>query len=117
MHPDLRPCPKTPNCVSTEATDRAHQIAPFRYSGSAAAAMENLRDAVQSVGRAKIVSNDGRMMRVEFRTALFGFVDDAVFVLDEASSTIRFRSASRVGRSDLGVNRRRMETIRRFLSQ
>jgi uncharacterized protein (DUF1499 family) len=109
----LKPCPNTPNCVSTEATDRSHAIAPYRYQGAPAAALRRLHDVVLRVPRAKIVAADATSLRVEFRTALFGFVDDATFVVDDASKTIRFRSASRVGRSDLGVNRRRMEAIRR----
>jgi uncharacterized protein (DUF1499 family) len=116
MNPQLKPCPNTPNCVSTEATDKAHAIAPFRYGGSGANAMKALRGILESMRRTRIISIDSTMIRAEFRTALFGFVDDGVFVLDEAAKSIRFRSSSRVGRSDLGVNRRRMETIRAALA-
>jgi uncharacterized protein (DUF1499 family) len=112
MNPHLKPCPKTPNCVSTEATDRKHAIAPIRYDGSAAEAMQRLHGILNAMPRTKIVSADATMIRAEFRTAIFGFVDDGVFVADEATQTIRFRSASRVGHSDLGVNRRRMESLR-----
>ncbi len=112
MSSQIQPCPKTPNCVSTEASDKTHAIAPFRYSGPATAAMQHLREVLQRVPRTKIVSADPTMIRVEFRTSFFGFVDDAVFIVDDTTRTIRFRSASRVGRSDLGVNRKRMDAIR-----
>jgi uncharacterized protein (DUF1499 family) len=108
----LEPCPTTPNCVSTEATDKGHGIAPISFSTSSAEAAARLLDVLREMPRAKIVASDERSIRVEFRTAIFRFVDDAVFVIDGAAKSIRFRSASRIGRSDFGVNRRRMESIR-----
>lgn len=115
MHPELKPCPKTPNCVSTEATDTTHAIAPYRYSGPASDARAKLVDVLKHMPRTKIVSADATTIRAEFTTAIFRFTDDATFVIDDSTKTIRFRSASRVGRSDLGVNRKRMETIRAAL--
>lgn len=74
--------------------------------------MVRLVAIVTSMPRATIVERGPKAMRAEFRTFLFRFVDDVVFELDDVKKTIEFRSASRVGRSDLGVNRKRMETIR-----
>jgi uncharacterized protein (DUF1499 family) len=108
----LAPCPSKPNCVSTLATDREHAIAPIPYKTSARDARERLLRVLQAMPRTTIVSSDEHVLRVEFRTALFRFVDDGTFVIDDAAKTIHFRSASRVGHSDLGVNRRRMESIR-----
>jgi uncharacterized protein (DUF1499 family) len=108
----LAPCPSKPNCVSTLATDRQHAIAPIRYATSAHDARERLLRILRSMPRTSIVASDDHTIRAEFRTALFRFVDDGVFVIDDATKTIHFRSASRVGHSDLGVNRRRMESIR-----
>jgi uncharacterized protein (DUF1499 family) len=107
----LQPCPDKPNCVSTEAVD-AHAIAPIRFQGTPAAAHSRLVEAIATIPRSRIVSDDGKTVRAEFTTLIFRFVDDAVFVIDAPSGTIHFRSASRVGHSDLGVNRRRMERIR-----
>ena len=108
----LPPCPSTPNCVSTQATSAVHAIAPIAYRGSAEAAMARIVAIVEAMPRARIVERKPMSMRVEFRTRLFRFVDDVMFEIDEAKKTIEFRSASRVGRNDLGVNRKRMETIR-----
>ncbi|HEX6097711.1 MAG TPA: DUF1499 domain-containing protein [Thermoanaerobaculia bacterium] len=108
----LKPCPSTPNCVSTQATDETHRIEPFRYQGSSAEAMARLAAVIEAMPRTKLVERGPHILRAEFRTFVFRFVDDAVFVLDEESRTIHFRSASRLGRSDLGVNRRRLESIR-----
>ena len=108
----LPPCPSTPNCVSTRATDAIHAIAPIAYRGSAEEAMVRIAAIVEAMPRATIVERKPTSMRVEFRTRLFRFVDDVMFEIDDAKKTIEFRSASRVGRNDLGVNSKRMETIR-----
>lgn len=109
----LAPCPSTPNCVSTEARD-AHAIAPFRFTGSASDARAALLAILRSMPRTKIVESNETTIRAEFTTRIFRFTDDATFVIDDATKTIRFRSASRVGRSDFGVNRKRMEGIRKL---
>jgi uncharacterized protein (DUF1499 family) len=108
----LPPCPSTPNCVSTQAGSAVHAIEPISYHGSADGAMERLAAIVGSMARSRIVEQTPRSLRAEFRTRIFRFVDDVMFEIDDATRTIHFRSASRVGHSDLGVNRRRMETIR-----
>jgi uncharacterized protein (DUF1499 family) len=110
----LPPCPRTPNCVSTQATDKEHGIAPIHYSGAPADAMKRLVGILKNIPRTTITSTggDGNTVRAQFRTLVFRFVDDAVFVIDDTTKTIHFRSASRLGRSDFGVNRRRMEEIR-----
>jgi uncharacterized protein (DUF1499 family) len=114
----LPPCPATPNCVSTQATGRTHAIAAIPYRGSAEAALARLVAIVSSMPRATIVERGPKSMRAEFRTRVFRFVDDVMFEVDEAKKTIEFRSASRLGRNDLGVNRKRMELIRaRFAAQ
>jgi uncharacterized protein (DUF1499 family) len=111
----LPPCPPTPNCVSTQAADAIHAIAPIPYRGSADAALAKMIAVVESMPRAKIVERGPRTLRAEFRSRIFRFVDDVMFEIDEGKKTIEFRSASRVGRKDFGVNRKRMETIRALL--
>jgi len=108
----LPPCPSSPNCVSTQATRRTHAIAPIPYRGSSTEAMDRIAAIIGSMPRASIVERGPTSLRAEFRTRLFRFVDDVQFELDEAKRTIEFRSASRIGHSDLGVNRKRMESIR-----
>ena len=108
----LAPCPSQPNCVSTMATDPIHAIEPLHYTASATEAYARLLAILRSMRRTRVVASDGETIHAEFRTAIFHFVDDGVFVLDDTIKTVHFRSASRVGRSDFGVNRRRMESIR-----
>jgi uncharacterized protein (DUF1499 family) len=112
----LPPCPKSPNCVSTQATD-SHAIAPLHYTSTQAEAMNRLVTVLRAIPRATIKESGPDSIRVEFRTRVLRFVDDAQFVFDDSTKTIHFRSASRLGYSDLGVNRRRMEDIRKAFSE
>ncbi len=108
----LQPCPSSPNCVSTQASDQGHGILPYRYQKTLAEAKEALKTIVANLPRAKLVEEDGAYLHYEFTSLLLRFVDDVEFVFDNETKTIHFRSASRTGYSDLGVNRRRMEEIR-----
>ena len=108
----LAACPNSPNCVSSQSSDKKHAIEPLRYEGSADFALQQLIQTVQGMKGARVVTVDGHYVHVEFTSFLFRFVDDAEFLLDEGAKTIQVRSASRIGYSDLGVNRKRLETIR-----
>ena len=108
----LQPCPSSPNCVSTQASDHGHGIVPYRYQKTLAGAKETLKTIVANLPRAILVEEDEAYLHYEFTSLLLRFVDDVEFVFDDETKTIHFRSASRTGYSDLGVNRRRMEEIR-----
>ncbi|MBL8037033.1 DUF1499 domain-containing protein [Nitrospira sp. CMX1] len=112
----LSACPSSPNCVSTQASDESHAIAPFLYKKSRAEAKEALKAIVASLPRAKLIEEDESYLHYEFTSLLLRFIDDVEFVLDETAKTVHFRSASRTGYSDLGVNRRRMEQVRTLVS-
>ena len=113
----LQPCPDSPNCVSTLATDNTHAIAPIPFSGKVKHARERLARIVRQLPRCTIVQNKGNRLRLEFRSRIFRFVDDVDFFFDAHDHKIHFRAAARMGRSDLGVNRRRMEKIRQLFQQ
>jgi uncharacterized protein (DUF1499 family) len=108
----LADCPATPNCVCSQCSDPEHRMEPFRFTGSPEEAMEQVKVVIGATPRSTIVTADGRYMHVEVTSRLFRFVDDVEFLIEPDTKTIQFRSASRVGRSDLGVNRQRMEGIR-----
>lgn len=108
----LAPCPSSPNCVSTRSGDPRHAIAPFAYTGTAAEARERLLSALRAAKRCRVVTADQTYIHAEFTSALFRFVDDVEFQIDPDARLVHFRSASRVGHSDLGVNRKRMEALR-----
>jgi uncharacterized protein (DUF1499 family) len=109
------PCKRTPNCVSSQADahrDAGHYIAPIRIQGSAREARAVLESVLHSMPRVKIVADQDGYVYAEFASRTMGFVDDVEFLLDEKAGVIHVRSASRLGRSDFGVNRDRIETIR-----
>lgn len=108
----LLACPGTPNCVSSQSTDPKSQIAPLTFADSPQQAIARLKTVIEAQPRTKLITAEGNYLYAEFTSALMGFVDDVEFYLDEAANVIHVRSASRLGQSDLGVNRKRVETIR-----
>ncbi len=113
----LARCPSSPNCVSTQAADSKHSIEPMKYTSTQDAAMKKLIAVINSMPRTRIVKTSDDYLHAEFTSAVFRFVDDVEFLFNDSDKTIQFRSASRVGHSDFGVNRKRMENIRqRFLA-
>jgi uncharacterized protein (DUF1499 family) len=111
----LAPCAGSPNCVSSDAGDAQHGIAPLALAAPAADAWRAARDAVAALPRTAIVAESAGYLHAECRSALFRFVDDLELHLRDAEGVIAVRSASRVGYSDLGVNRRRVEALRSAL--
>ena len=85
---------------------------PIPYDGSPAEAIQRITSIIEAEPRTKIVTQRPDYIHAEFTSALFRFVDDVEFLFDAEKKVIHFRSASRVGYSDLGANRRRMEEIR-----
>ena len=108
----LRSCPSSSNCVCSQNGDATHTIAPLRFSGDVPAAWKRLEQVVRSLPRTRVVSVDERYLHAEFTTAVLRFVDDVEFLLDASGGVIHVRSASRVGNSDLGANRKRIGGIR-----
>jgi uncharacterized protein (DUF1499 family) len=112
----LAPCPVTPNCVSSQSQDQAHSIEPLSYQGSGQEAIEQLAKIIASQPRTKIISQDSNYLYAEFSSQWMGFVDDLEFYLNPSKNAIDVRSASRLGESDLNVNRERVETLRKLFS-
>jgi uncharacterized protein (DUF1499 family) len=111
----LSACPDSPNCVSSDEASDARRIAPWRLAGDPARAWQLLQEVLARWPRATVVVRRADYLHVEFRSRLFGFVDDAEFHLRPADSLIAVRSAARIGYSDLGVNRKRLEDLRQEL--
>ncbi|MEX1198641.1 MAG: DUF1499 domain-containing protein [Pseudohongiellaceae bacterium] len=107
----LSPCPDSPNCVSSFSGEERHAIEPLQADLAA------IRDVIGGLDNADVVSSDGEhYLRAEFTTRIIGFVDDVEFLHDPAQGVTHVRSASRVGYSDLGANRQRIERLRQRLN-
>lgn len=110
----LRPCPDTPNCLNSENYDTAY-IAPLAFTSSTAQAWQNLKQTIADTDGV-IVENETGYLRAVYTSQVMRFADDLEFRLDEAAGKIQVRAASRTGFWDLGVNRRRVEWIRRLFA-
>jgi uncharacterized protein (DUF1499 family) len=113
----LDPCPSSPNCVSSQTQDAGHAIAPIRYRKSRVEAKEALKEVIRSLPRTKLVEEDESYLHYEFTSLLMRFIDDVEFLFDDETKTLHFRSASRTGYGDLGVNRTRMEQVRGLVKE
>jgi uncharacterized protein (DUF1499 family) len=114
----LAACPATPNCVNSQApaSDSQHAIAPLPMSGDVPTTMATLKQVIQTMPNTNIIKETNTYLYVEFTSKLMRFVDDVEFDLDNDTKMIQVRSASRLGESDLGVNRQRIEAIRSKLA-
>jgi uncharacterized protein (DUF1499 family) len=108
----LAPCPSSPNCVSSQSIDREHAIEPLSFPGTVTEAHDRIRKIILGMKRSRIVTETDSYIHAEFTSAVFRFVDDVEFRFDESVKVIHIRSAARLGYSDLGVNRKRVEDIR-----
>lgn len=107
----LADCPDKPNCVCTQATRQQHKMAPLPFKGSAAGAIQQVVQQLEKFPRVNIVERRENYLQAVFSSLLFRFKDDVEFYADEQTGSLHFRSASRLGYSDFGVNRRRMEQL------
>jgi uncharacterized protein (DUF1499 family) len=108
----LSGCPKSPNCVSSEAKDEQHAIASFRLKGDPNASWPLIQDQVASMPGWTVVTSTDNYLHVECKSRIFRFVDDLELYFNSSNGIISIRSASRIGYSDFGANRRRVELLR-----
>ena len=115
---ELAKCPDSPNCVSTQSDSDEHRMDSIEFEGKVDEAVENIKRTIESnFPRARLVAENNGYLHYEFTSLIFRFVDDVEFFVDDNSKRIHFRSASRVGHSDLGANRRRMKRITQELQK
>ena len=109
----LAACPDSPNCVCSQEERESHHVAAFTFEGEATVAFLRLIEVLKTWPRTRIVEQTDRYLHVEFTTPILRFVDDGEFLLSPEEHVIQVRSAARLGSHDFGVNRRRMEKLRK----
>lgn len=114
--PALKPCPSSPNCVCSLHGDESHHIDPYIYPKNTDVWIK-IKSLIAAMPRTKLLSESEDYLHYEFRTRLFRFKDDVEIWHDRENDTLHFRSASRVGHSDLGTNRRRIEDLKSRLKK
>lgn len=109
----LDPCPPSPNCVCSQEdpSDAEHYIEPIAYDGPADAALDAIAGVIEGSARAEVTDRTADRIDAVFTTLIFRFKDDVSFLVDTADGKIHCRSASRVGHSDLGANRKRLAAL------
>jgi uncharacterized protein (DUF1499 family) len=110
----LAPCPEAPNCVSTQGRDSRHAMPPLPFLGSRDESKIRILEIVRGMKRSRIIEECDSYLRAQFRTRFLRFVDDVEFLFDDDARLVHFRSASRAGYYDFGVNRRRMKEVSRL---
>ncbi len=110
------PCPDRPNCVSSMAQDPRHFIAPLAVDDDPERAFRRLGRLIQEMPGSRLIKYGDTYIHAECRTRWLRFIDDLECYLDRNAAVIHIRSASRLGYSDLGVNRRRVERLRRMMA-
>jgi len=107
----LAPPKRSPNCVSSQADpqDREHFVQPIAFGGS----MDQLKKILLEMQGASLVEEKPDYLYAEFRSRVLGFVDDVELL--KQGGVVHVRSASRLGRRDFGVNRQRIEALRKRL--
>lgn len=112
----LFPCPDMPNCVcSMYDEDSKHHMEAWKINQTNV--REKLIAILDALTEARIVESSENYIRAEFTSKLFKFVDDVEFLIDSQNSLLHFRSASRLGYSDLGANKKRMKKLKKLLTQ
>jgi len=111
----LRPCPNSPNCVSSTATDDNQRVEPLQLQVAPAEAWEQVKQTIPALARTQIVLETPNYIHAECRSAVFGFIDDLELQLQGEQQQIAVRSAARLGYYDFGVNRARIEELRQKL--
>lgn len=111
----LPACPDSPNCVSSDAQDAKHQIAPLKFTIPVPEAWQIVQEQVARLPRTTVVTSKPGYLQAECRSAVFGFVDDLELQLRAEQGVIAVRSAARTGYYDFGANRKRVEALRAAL--
>ena len=118
----LKPPSMTENSVSSQAAlypdhpqRKYADIAPLALKGGGPATLARIKAIVEGMDGAKVVKSEPGYLYAQFTTKLMKYVDDVEFWFDPAANAIQVRSASRVGRGDMGVNRKRIEAVRAVL--
>lgn len=110
-------CPDAPKCVSSQVSDPRHFIEPFTFDDQPSEAMLRLKEALLNEKRVTIVIDQPTYLRAEVRSLIFRFVDDVEFTLLPEQGLVQIRSSARIGYTDFGVNRRRIERIRQLFQK
>ncbi len=112
----LGDCPDTPNCVGSESSRSAQMVERFSIEHSSGNTLQILATIIEAQAGATIVKQNETYLHAEYTTKLMRYIDDVEFLLSDNGQSLQVRSASRLGKSDLGANAERVEALRSLFS-
>lgn len=113
----LSPLPDSPNAVSSQTNQVGKRVEPFPFSGGLEQTKALVKQAAADFGGAQILAEKPDYLHLVFTVPFIPFKDDVEFFFSEQERVVHYRSASRVGYSDLGVNQKRYERLRSLYEQ
>lgn len=108
----LSGCEDLHNCTASTATVKRNLIDSLDYSGPPSQAVATVSRVIATQSGAQIITQSENYLHATYKTTLLGYTDDLELLLDENTGILHVRSASRIGKSDLGANRKRIEALR-----
>ena len=115
--PQLKPCPESPNCVSTQTKQKSKQMDPIPFALDPKEIIKVIKGVVENLPNTHLEKESPNYLHYTFKSRIFRFTDDVEFVIDAGKKLIHFRSASRTGYSDMGVNKKRMTELTAGIEQ
>ena len=113
----LKECPDSPNCVSTLTQQKNKKMDPIPFELDSEEVKQIIKGAIKNLSNTHLEKESADYLHYTFKSAIFGFIDDVEFLIDDEQKRIHFRSASRTGYSDLGVNKKRMTALKKAIQQ
>jgi uncharacterized protein (DUF1499 family) len=114
--PQLKECPDSPNCVSTQTQQKDKKMDPIPFELDPQEVKKVIKDVVEDLPRTELQSESTHYLHYTFKSKILGFTDDVEFLIDAEQKLIHFRSASQTGYSDMGVNKKRMTEIEKGIN-
>jgi uncharacterized protein (DUF1499 family) len=111
----LKECPESPNCVSTQTQQESKKMDPIPFELDPKEVIKVIKSVVESQPNTNLQNESSNYLNYIFKSKIFGFIDDVEFLIDAEQKLIHFRSASRTGYSDLGVNKKRMTELKKAI--
>lgn len=111
----LSGCHGLRNCTASTAKTQRNLIAPISFEGNADEVIDKITTIINNQSGAQVQTQDARSLWATFKTPLLGYIDDLEILVDAENGVAHIRSASRIGQSDLGANRKRIESLRQIL--
>ena len=115
--PQLKPCPESPNCVSTQTQQKSKQMDPIPFALDIKEIVKIIKSVVEGLPNTRLEKESDHYLHYTFKSKIFRFTDDVEFLIDAEQKLIHFRSASRTGYSDMGVNKKRMTELTAGIEQ